>query len=308
MGLSHPRAFSPGTRIGTSSACLTWLLEGQRSDALKVRRENTKLSTVYSLKTVRALNQGGVKDPLGLSTDEFQGCHPPKASARFPEVARARRSQPRARVWLTCEHAWGCSSFSPTVYSGIPGSRPHREPRGAEGGRKRVLPALGAGAAVPGPRVGSCPAAGAGGPGRAGAPREAARPCRASRRARGLRRPAKHYSAPRVSLGSGRWREPAAFWLPWPRLNPAGGGPGPSPVASRPPRAVFAWPPRAAPGPSRPALAPIGHACRARALLKGWQMCVRPGCLRSRFLLAAPGRPGSKRPHPQRRCAGRVPS
>lgn len=159
MGLSHPRAFSPGTRIGTSSACLTWLLEGQRSDALKVRRENTKLSTVYSLKTVRALNQGGVKDPLGLSTDEFQGCHPPKASARFPEVARARRSQPRARVWLTCEHAWGCSSFSPTVYSGIPGSRPHREPRGAEGGRKRVLPALGAGAAVPGPRVGSCPAA-----------------------------------------------------------------------------------------------------------------------------------------------------
>lgn len=48
-----------------------------------------------------------MKDSLGLRADEFQGCHPPKAGACFPEVARARRSQPSARVWWTCEHAWG---------------------------------------------------------------------------------------------------------------------------------------------------------------------------------------------------------
>lgn len=254
-------------------------------------------------KDSRRLNQGCVI--WGSAQMNFMvscACDPPQAGVHFWKLCAHADLSPALRVGATPERAWGLriafvedcgrNSSPPTVYSGIPRLEPGAP--GAECGRKRVLP--GTGVVPPLERAAR---AGQGRRGRLPAP--AVRPVRA----RGLRRPAKHYSAPRVSLGSGRWREPAAFWLPWPGLNPAGGGPGPSPVASRPPRAVFAGPPRAAPGSSRPGLAPIRHACRARALLQGWPTCVRPGSLRSPRSLSLPATLGCRLEEPAPRAEAR---
>lgn len=115
-----------------------------------------------------------------------------------------------------------------------------------------------------------------------------------------------HYPAPRVSLGSGPWREPPGLAASAPS-EPYGPraragqsrAPGPSPKAS--------W---VRTGSSSPALAQIFNACEARALLKALQMCAA-GALRASHYTPPPQVPSAGRPTwtrrelPQRDCAWR---